>query len=343
MIISLAMAINDIDGEGPGPDQIGGLQVRSEEIGFAPDAMLLCKRCDRPNPPTRTECLYCGGEIEGSTAEPQLELRELESWENGFNVVVIGADRDSFEMAVARAAALLTADPESIQAIISSGKSLPVARVESEDKAATIVEKLWAEGIRCRVVTDESLSPASVPVRLRSIRFGDTEIELTHFGRPQVEVLNAEDLALIVQGLLLQGKTESIEKRKRRSTETLSETQTSSDEPVIDVYSRNDPTGWRIPVAGFDFSCLGRHKSLLAGHNIDQLIEKLAAFAPHAKVVRDYGSVHSMLEHAWPGESRRDSLGMRRTGFARRSSSTIFTTNNLLQLTKYSRLQWHLL
>jgi hypothetical protein len=291
-------------------DRLRELPIRAEEIGFAPDAMITCAKCKRSNAPNRAECMYCGTPLEGSTAEPRLDLRELESWENGFNVIATSSD---------------TSD------------------VESETQAMIITEKMARFGIETRVLRDDVLSLGHKPVRLRGLEFTDEALVLKFFGKSETELLRREDLALIVSGVILEGRTESLEKRKRRKTIVRSETLTSSDQPVIDILSSRDRTGWRIRASGFDFSCLGAEKSLLAAENMESLRAKLASYSPSAKVVTDYVSVRSKLEHCWPSESHKDSLGLRRTGFVRRDLSTVFTTNNLMQFTKYSRLQWHLL
>ena len=335
------MAANDSDDDISGLDRLREMPIRSEDPGFAPDAMLKCEGCGRANAPTRSACIYCGRGLDGSS-DIRLELRELESWETGYNVIVTQVAGDPAS-GINEISALLASDVETINAILTSGSRLPIARVENEQQAHSIADRLKTFGIGTRVLSDVEMAPSSPPVRLRAVTFGAGELTLRLFGKDESHSIKREDLALIFFGLVFQARTESIEKRKRRSTETLSEIQTSSDNAVIDIYSRDDPAGWRIPVSGFDFSCLAEDKSLFAGENIEKLLAKLMEYAPSARVVRDYPAVRSMLEHSWPSESRKDSLGPKRSGFERKSIATIFSTNNLVQLTKYSRLQWHLL
>lgn len=327
----------------PDLDRLRGLPIRSEEIGFAPDAMVACAKCGRSNAPNREICMYCGAALAGRGAEARREIRQPESRENGFNVVMLESDADNIETAARTIASLLATEIGVVRAILASGKRLPVARVGSETQADLFAQRLADFGVETRVISDEVLVPVQNPVRLRSLRFTGDELVLELFGKPATERLQSEDLALIVLGVLLETRTESIEKRKRRETRTLSEIETSSDMPVIDLYSKSDPTGWRIPATGFDFSCLGPGKSLLVSENMESLIHKLQTLSPGAKFVDDYAKLRSMLEQSWPAESRTDALGFQRTGVADKGLSRIFTTNNSLQLTKYSRLQWHLL
>jgi hypothetical protein len=333
--------MSDTDDTNSDLERLRELPIRSEEIGFAQEAMVACEKCGRSNAPNRDICMYCGAGLAGPGAEASHEIREPESWENGYNVVVLTSDTDNIEPAVRTIASLLATEIEALRAILASGKRLPIARVGSETQADVIVQRLAGFGIEARVVSDEAL--VTNPVRLRAVQFTDDELFLELFGTPGTVRLQREDLALIVSGVLLESRTESIEKRKRRETKTLSQIQTSSDMPVIDLYSKADPTGWRIPATGFDFSCLGPGKSLLVAENMESLTSALLLFSPGAKLVNDYSDLRPMLEHSWPGESRTDALGFQRTGVAGKGLSKIFTTNNSLQFEKYSRLQWHLL
>ena len=324
-------------------DRLRQLPIRSEEIGFAPEAMVACEKCGRSNAPNREICMYCGAALAGRGAAARHEIRRPESWETGFNVVVLRSGADNTEPLARTIASLLETEIEAVRAILVSGKPLPIARLASEGQADLVVQKLAGFGIEASVVSDESLMPSKNPIRLRSLRFTDDELVLESFGKPGTERVKREELALIVAGVLLETRTESIEKRKRRETKAVSEIQMSSDMPVIDLYSRSDPTGWRIPATGFDFSCLGPGKSLVVGENMESLVSALLRVFPGAKLVNDYAALRSMLEHSWPGESRTDARGFQPTGVARKGLSKIFTTNNSLQFTKYSRLQWHLL
>ena len=320
------------------PDWLLKMPTRSEEIGFSPDQLRNCTACGKANAPDRAACLYCGAAFEGVVAK--LVLREVESWENGFNIIATGANDSVDEK---KAGSILGIDVDALTAILGSHVPLPIARVESEELATSVSRSLSDLGIETRVVADVKLAVATPPTRLRDISFNDDELVLRLFNPGDAIRLNRDELALIVAGVLLESRREAIEKRKRGSTKTLSETETSSDQTFLDLYSSTDPSGWRIPSSGFDFSCLGSEKSLLAGDNLRRLMQKLADFAPDAKVVDDYNDVRELLESVWPSESRRDAFGFQRSGFARKDFSRVATTSNQVQVNKYSRLQWHLL
>lgn len=119
----------------------------------------------------------------------------------------------------------------------------------------------------------------------------------------------------------------------------LDATETASDEMLIDIYGKDDQIGFRIEQKGFDFSCLGDEKKILAAQNIKLLVEKLKRFAPNAKVSEDYLKVREFLGEIWEVEHRKDSQGLKRHSFGKFDFSNLATSNNLGQFTKYSRLQ----
>ena len=227
--------------------------------------------------------------------------------------------------------------------ILQCGTPLPIARVESEKHADDVAAILAEFEIESTTVPDAALRSASPPQRLRSIEFTDDKLVLQLFNVPELYSLDRDDLVLIVAGIVRETRTESLEKRKRRTTKTLSETQTASDESVIDIYSRHDADGWRIRAHGFDFSSLGPDKSMVAAENMRTLLSRLAGIPGPVKLVEDFTSVGPLLEYCWPSETRRDALGLQRSGFARKDFASVSTTSNASQFIKYSRLQWHLL
>lgn len=319
------------------PDWLRNLPLRSEETGFSPDELIKCEACGKANAPNRVACLYCGAGISGAITKFDIEFPE--SWESGYNVLLGDITNGELDKAVPEIAALVGSEPESIAAVLAAGSGIPLARVKTEGQASALSAKLGEFGIKTMLVSDESLHAASPPTRLRSIVFEGKSIRLELFNRGRFELLESSELALVIPGVLLQGKTESVERRKRSGTKTLREAEMSSDEPVLDLYSVSDPNGWRIRASGFDFSCLDADKSLIVGENMKKLTSKLTEFSSTATVISEYSKLSSILEFAWPSESRRDTLAL---GMNRKEVSNVFTTNNLLQFNRYSRLQWQL-
>ena len=118
----------------------------------------------------------------------------------------------------------------------------------------------------------------------------------------------------------------------------LNATETATDERLIDIYSRDYENGFRIEQKGFDFSCLGEEKSLLAAENIQKLARKLKAIAPDASLVEDYIQLRALIGKVWEIAERKDSKGLVRESFGKFNLGNVTTVSNLEQFTKYSRM-----
>ncbi len=317
--------------------------IQTESIAFDPQELLTCGNCARQSPPNRLKCIYCGNALSvpgGLTAsvKPPL-LRKLEIWERGLNLILSepGAATDTIKIA-----SLLSMEPEIVNFILTAGAALPLARTENEKEAMILQTALEQMGVASTLVNDDALTPETPQIRLNRLDFVDDTLGFTDFNTGQVTLVPSGDIALIVTGIISKTKTDSVAK-KGRGGKLLDESATASDEPVLDIYTRADRLGFRIHTTGFDFSCLGDQKSLLARENWGRLVNLLVNISPNAKLVDNYHSIRVILGHVWEIETRTDSLGMRPAGFGRHGFASITSTSNLSQFTKYSRLQWHLL
>lgn len=322
---------------------VAGIPVQSENIAFRADEMIVCAKCGKANPPNRASCLYCATPIvlpEERKLQAKLNLRPLENWEKGFNLVFI---RSAGDADAAGAAGYLSIDPEILSQMVGAKHPLPIARIESEADAGIAVEQLKKFGLSTSVVCDETLKADKIPTRLRGIEFIDGSIAVTTFNTGDRIQIGREDLVLIVAGSVIESKTESVEKRRKKETKLLQETETTSDEKLIDIYSGNDMTGFRIPTNGFDFSCLGSDKGLLAAENMDRLRERLMEFSPAAKVIDEYRLIVNILGTIWDVDRQKDFPGLTRTSTGRSGFAKVERSSNLIQFTKYSRLQRHLI
>jgi hypothetical protein len=325
---------------------IKDLPVQAENIAYKPEELNLCGKCSRTNPPNRLKCLYCGAALEISdeqTAKIKPNLRKLENWEKGFNLIFLPGSSEKKEFDSIEAAKILNLEKETLQKIIEAEKPLPLARVDSQREAEIVAQKLKENGLQISLISDETLAPENLPTRLRGLEFDKDRLILIFFNKDEIAEIRSEELALIVSGAVFERKTESIEKRKKGESKILDATETASDEILIDIYSKKDPGGFRIPAKGFDFSCLGAEKGVLAVENMKKLIAKLREFAPEAKFVNDYLSVREVLGNVWEVENRKESQGLKRHSFGKFDFSNVSTSNNLQQFTKYSRLQRQLL
>ena len=321
-------------------------QFQTEEIAFKPEELIPCKNCARTNPPTRLNCFYCGAELELSaeqTAKIAPVLRKLENWENGFNLIYLPDGENINDETTGQIAKFIGLETEILQKIFDANKPLPIARTESLKEAEIIKNRLKEANLSSSIVTDEKLAPDNLPKRLRGLEFEDGKILLILFNNDEVEEFNAADLSLIVSGAIFEKSVESLEKRKKGESKILEASETASDEILVDIYTKNDSTGYRILTKGFDFSCLGAEKGILARENIKKLMTKLQTVAPNAKTVDDYLSLRNALGDIWEVEQRKNSKGLTRQRFGKFDLSNVSSSSNLQQFTKYSRLQWHIL
>lgn len=324
------------------------LQVQTENIAYDSAEMIACEKCRRANPPNRLKCLYCGTELKFSDAQSENirpVLRKLESWEKGFNLIYIPGDAAEIgEQKIREINRMTRIETESLQKFFDAQKPLPLARAESE-KEAEIVKRRFAEiGIETVLMSDEKLAVETSPTRLRGLEFSDDKIYLITFNTDEVLALNREDLELIVVGSIFQKRVESTEKRNKKGENTLlGATETATDEKIVDLYFRENETGFRIAQKGFDFSALEEEKGLLASENIERLAKKLKSFAPDAKLVEDYLPNRAVIGLVWEIAERKDSKGLVRENFGSFNLGNVTTVSNLEQFTKYSRMQKNLL
>ncbi len=323
------------------------LPLQSENIGFRAEEMIQCQRCIRTNPPTRRKCFYCGAELEISETQNQFlkpNVRTLEDWEKAFNLIVKPTAADFDETQISEIAKGLKIEKELLRKIIESGKSLPVARVESEKEAEIGRSFLHTQGVDSMILSDETMNYEKMPRRLRRIEFDDDKLILILFQQDEiVEILN-EDLALVITGVIFERRIEATEKRQKKGENKILEmSETASDESLIDIYSRHDETGFRVMATGFDFSCLEAEKGILANENLKSLVGKFVRVAPDVKVINDYLKIREFLAKIWIVEQKTGSQGFKREGFRKFNLENVTTVSNLLQFTKYSRLQRHLL
>lgn len=325
-------------------NQPDDLPILTENVHFKPEEMIRCAKCERANPPNRVKCLYCAAVLEISEAQSkylQPNLRKLEKWEKGWNVIFSSASRDADLAAAAR---LLKIELEFLQKIVKASCPLPVARVESAREAEILQTRLSEFEIETSLVSDENLAFDQPPRRLRGIEFFDDRLILILFNQDETVEINADDLALIVAGAVFERKISATEKySKKGENQILDTSETASDEVLLDVFARQDALGFRIFAKGFDFSSLEAEKGILAKDNLKTLAAKLSRFAPAAKFVDDYLPNRSLLAGVWEVEQTVDSQGLKREGFGKFNVGNITTVNNTSQFTKYSRLQWQLL
>lgn len=321
-----------------GSETVGGILVQSEKLGFERSELLICPKCSRSNAPDRFECIYCGTLV--GTADPKVDVSidrtPPELWENGFNIIVI-PDANS-TVNTSKAAKVFGLEPETLTNIINAERPLPLMRVKNRITAEAISDRSNDLGLKQIIVADSELRSSELPVRLRGLEFGEDRLTLIEFNTSKRIELNPRSIELIVTGKYFSTRTEvSEQRRKKKDPKVLNETETSSDEDLIDIYIRDEELGFRISSTGFDFSCLGAEKGMIAAENMNRLAAKLRSIVS-CKFIDDYAVNIVRLGNIWELESRKDSYGLQRSGFGRTAFESVATNNNLNQFTKFSRL-----
>ncbi len=336
----MSEASNTFDDKGKdGQETVGGVLVQSEKLGFERSELLYCAKCARTNSPDRFECIYCGTVLGIDHAKDGVSIDRTppELWEKGFNIILVAGS--AAEVNIAKAAKTVGLEAEIFTDLLRADRPLPLLRLKSLAEAEAISERLSELGLKQKIVADADLRSMELPVRLRGLEFAEDRLQLIDFNTSERIDIGCADIELIVVGRSFSTRTEvSEERRKKKDPKVLSETETSTDDLLIDMYIRGNELGYRISSIGFDFSCLRFGKGMLVAENMKKLAAKLSQTAFSAKYVDDYAGNVDRLSNVWKLESRKDRFGLQRSGFGRTAFESVATSNNIDQFTKFSRM-----
>ena len=319
----------------------------SEPLGFPAEQMIRCEECLRANPPTRVSCLYCVAPLPLTESSVRLRkpvLRQPEKHQLGYNNILMPVEAVSTQ--IDDAAALLKLSPENMRQLMSQGVPLPVARTASREEAELVTLRLGDLGFSCLTLGDEELGLSfsdNVLRRVRGMSFYDEDFVIYHSGAEETRLLWA-DVILILPGRLIETTLEIKERMTRKKeNEILDTSEFFRDEVVIDFYTVKDRFTWRVGASGFDFSCLGSEKALVANENIGKLQRVIVAKAINAQFDDSYKRVRNLLELVWGTQAETQSSGWRRERPGKLSVGVATTKSNETQFTRYSRLRRYLL
>ena len=318
--------------------------LRAEPRRFAPEQMVACEKCLRTNPPTRANCLYCGASLpvtEAGAALRRPALRQLEAWEEGFNVIFMPDDARVLTPEILnQAAMLLRLEINDLEKIMRAGLPLPLARAAARDDAALIESGLAKLGLRALTVSDTELSESSSPKRVRALEFTRDELVAYTTGGAEILRVRWADVSLLLMGRLLTRRLEVEEKRARKKEhEIVDAREMSADESLLDLYATRSEETYRIAANSFDFSCLGELKRLVATENFQTLTRSLRERARDALYDDTYKQARHALSVVWPLEQRTESRGLRLDRPGSRSTEAVTTSDNETQFTRYSHLR----
>lgn len=336
--------------------EFGGLDGLSSDAArpFAPEQLVACDVCLRANAPTRMSCLYCGAPLprsERSAALLRPTLKKLEEWEQGFNVVTLARAAGALTSEAAEeGASLLRLDTGRLKEILLAGRAMPLARAANADEAWLIVERLRALGLQTEVFPDEVL--ARRPLRVRAFEFEDDALVCRAGPEAEPRRVPWSKVVLLVKGRIVSRRVEVAERKRGLvgRSEPVETRELASDEAVLDIYTSSvegdtragEETGFRVMSGGFDYSCLGDDKGLLAAENFNALVAALRVRAPSSVCDEEYASQRPLLSDVWPSAERTESLGLRRERAGRFNTEAVTNVSNESQFTRYARLR-HLL
>lgn len=319
----------------------------SEPLGFTAEQMIRCEECLRANPPTRVSCLYCVAPLPVTESSARLRkpvLRQPEKHQLGYNNILMPVQSDITDEIISEAAALLKLSAENVEQFVSQRVPLPVARTASREESELVTLRLRDLGLNCVTISDEELGLVSdnVVKRVRALRFDGERVEIFHSGTEET-FCSWSDLILILPARLIERRVEIKERMTRKpENEILDTSEYFRDEVVIDFYTARDSFTWRVNATGFDFSCLGSEKALVANENIGRLQRLLVEKAVNAQFDDSYQRVRNLLDLAWGTQEEMQSSGWRRERPGKLSVGSATTKSNESQFTRYSRLRYHL-
>jgi hypothetical protein len=315
-----------------------------EPLGFAAE-QIRCEECLRANPPTRVSCLYCVAPLPLTESSARLRkpvLRQPEKHQLGYSNILLPVQNEVATEIISDVAALLKLSSENVEQLMLQSVPMPVARTASREESELVTLKLRDLGLSCVTVSDEELGLASSDIvlkRVRAISFADENLQLFHSGTEETNV-SWSDVILILPARLVETRLEIKERMTRKSeNEILDTSEFFRDEAVIDFYTTMDSFTWRVNATGFDFSCLGSEKALVANENIGRLQRLIVAKAVNARFDDSYPRVRNLLELAWSKQAEMQSSGWRRERPGKLSVGMATTKSNESQFTRYSRLR----
>jgi hypothetical protein len=216
-----------------------------------------------------------------------------------------------------------------------------VACTASREEAELVFSRLRDVGLHTVTLSDDELGSSEMSVkRVKSMSIDDDVLTLHQAGTREQTEVRWQDVVLIVTGRLFVRRVEIQERKTRRAeNEIVQSSEFSSDNAVMDIYTVADSQTWRVYANGFDFSCLGSGKSLMANENILRLQQAIVARAPHVSIDDSYKQLRRTLDLVWGPRQETQSSGWRRERPGKLSVGLATINSNESQFTRYSRLR----
>jgi hypothetical protein len=290
--------------------------------------------------------MYCVAPLPLTEASARLRkpvLRPPEKHQLGYNNILLPQDQAISAEVLTEAATLLKLSEENFQEMLSHALPLPVARTSSREEAELVGERLRDLGMRSLMLSDHDLGLTDDAVkRVKSMIFEDEYLVIQQSGATEETMVQWTDIVLILPARLFETRFEVTERMTRKpEKEILDTSEFFRDEAVIDFYTSEHAFTWRVSANGFDFSCLGDKKAMVANENIGRLQQLIVAKAVNAELDDSYRTVRNVLEFAWAMQPETQSSGWRRERPGKLSVGMATTKSNESQFSRYSRLRYY--
>ncbi|MEP6913583.1 MAG: hypothetical protein ABI923_12560, partial [bacterium] len=246
------------------------------------------------------------------------------------------------EPGLSEAAALLRLATVDLARILALKLPLPVARAATLEEALLVQRRLANLEIDTRIVPDAELGAEETPsTRVRAIEIDDTGIRAFRTSETAAHHIPWSDFELLVAGRLITRRFELQEQNRTRSEASIIDaSEFFADEPVFELHTKTLNVPCRFSANSFDFSCLGKMKTLLAGENLATLLHQFYENAPLAERDESYNLVRKALEVVWPSQQQHESSGWRRERPGKYTVGSATETSNERQFSRYSRLRY---
>jgi len=316
-------------------------RVRGNDMTTAKISTVACPKCGRLNGLHRTTCLFCGQPllVPGQESQVLPSLRDAADIEPGYNVIFLPSLPPTAE-AIEEVATVGRLTPEQAAHLLASPSPVPIARAATSHDAVLLTQRLAQSGLRTLILSDTQLSPLHPPRRARALVAVGEYLEVWSSEPATPLRLPWKDISLLVFGMLRFRQVLARESTATRRTKAEREEIYTNDEevPVIDLFGPTLATHIRIRADGFDYSCLGPRRGLLAAENHARLGDWLLASVSAPTVVnRDFRAVARAIEPVWGLTKTSSRQPFKRAGIGKVSAEMTEYVDNDRQFTCFAR------
>jgi hypothetical protein len=342
--------------------------ILSGEINTVSVELVNCLNCTRKNNPLRSSCIYCGATLPQTTELSEQTLtynltlqKDKENFADrtvtipnylqqnlpGFNIILLPLTAEQQTTARETLTKYSTYDSSDIDIIISQIRPWPVAHLTQETAAQLLCDQLQRAPLPVLLFGDEKHQLTTPLPRLRTCKIDGQEVTLMFDQAKQPTVtIPAVAIQLIIEGRIRYRQCDTKEENKglgKRARELTQAVEFIDEQPILDVYTTDLATSFRIRSEAFDYSGLAQRMKLTAAENFRALVTTLRELAPQAEFDAQFRQHSRLLERVWPSTQRQESLGLRRAKFltmGRISTHSAYYQDNEEQFNRYSRLSY---